>query len=154
MSIFASLHTLVVHPPADPEASITIQRLTGKSVEMAQAEHMRQTQAGFTGRGWASMFLRRILAGIGTEEDLDKITTDPLVGFDRLSVVKLGVKAWSFEVDGKPKPVNADAIADIDDETLEYLAVEIMRLTRPALFQTVEQLEAARKNASRPSTVA
>lgn len=146
MSIFASAHTKDVHPPSDPTATITIQKLSGRSEELAQAKHAEGAFGGFNGRGWSNRFLGRIMAGVADEKDVRAVTKDPLAGYDRLSVVRAGVKSWSYTVDGKPKPVTAAAIEDIDDDTLEFLAIEIMRLTRPSRFLTEDEQEAARKN--------
>lgn len=146
MSIFASAHTTDVHPPSDPTATITIQKLSGRSEELAQAKHAEGAFDGFNGRGWSNRFIGRIMAGIADTTEVQAVTQDPLAGYDRLTLVRLGVKSWSYTVDGKPKPVTTAAIEDIDDDTLEFLAVEIMRLTRPSRFQTEDEREAARKN--------
>lgn len=146
MSIFASTHTHVVHPPSDPTASITIRKLSGKAEEHAQAKHAEGAYDGFNGRGWSNRFVGRILAGMAEAPEVQSVAADPLAGYDRLSIVKHGIVSWTFTENGKPKPVTPEAIDDIDDDTLEFLATEIMRLTRPSRFLTPEQQEAARKN--------
>lgn len=152
MSIFASATTKIVSLPFDAPHTVTIQKLTGADIERAQADHLDALTNGRRPRGWAALFQKALTDGTATALDADKAVHDPLAGYDRLTVVKRGVKAWSYtETDEKgaerPKPVTAAAIADIADEPLEFLAVEIMRLTKPALFQTPEEAEAARKNA-------
>lgn len=141
MSIFASAYTQDVHPPSDPAATITIQKLSGLSEELAQAKHAEGAFDGFNGRGWANRFIGRIMAGIADAKEVQAVKDDPLAGYDRITVVRCGVKSWSYD-----KPVTAEVISDIDDDTLEFLALAIMRLTRPARFQTAEEREAARKN--------
>lgn len=150
MSMFASDHTAVVHPPSDPKASITIQKLSGRSVEYAQAKHAEGAYDGFNGRGWANRFLQKIMLGVASTADVQTVAADPLAGFDRVAVVVAGIKSWSYteDRDGKPvpKPITAAAVSDIDDESLEFLATEIMRLTKPRLFLSPDEREAVRKN--------
>jgi hypothetical protein len=45
------------------------------------------------------------------------------------------------------------AIEDLADEAVDFLAREILKLSKPALFQTKDEIEAAQKNALEPSTV-
>lgn len=150
MSIFASLRTATVHPVADPTALIVVQKLSGRAVEIAQAAHAEGVFAGLNGRGWSSRFLKRLESGTATEKEAEQFIEDPLFGFDRFTVVRQGIRSWSFttEVDGvsTPKPINDATVRDIDDETLEELALAIMRLTKPERFKTDEQLETERKN--------
>jgi hypothetical protein len=147
MSIFASDHTKTIAVPFDAPHTVTIQRLQGRVVERAQAEHLSAFQAGRSPRGWAALFQRSLVKGIATDGDAQKAISDPLAGYDRLTIVRGGLKSWSYtDGDEKPKPVTSQAIEDLDDEALEYFAVEIMRLTKPALFQTPDEAEAGRKN--------
>ncbi len=89
------------------------------------------------------------------------VLRDPLTGFDRFAVVRAGLMGWSYDapitVDGKtpgaapvvpgtPKPY--DPIDDLSDPMVEFIATEIMRRTKPALFQTEEERAAERKNDS------
>ncbi len=41
---------------------------------------------------------------------------------------------------------SVDHVADLDDDAQEFIATEIMRLTKPWLFKTAAELEADRKN--------
>lgn len=152
MSSFASHNQVVIPNPFEPGVTFTIQKLSGGAVERAQAEHIRKFIGGQNPRGWEQTFRRALAAGIATDTDAVKALEDPLAGFDRLTVVKYGLKGWSYTetLEGKPetsKPITPSAIEDdLDDETIEYLAVEIMRLTKPARFQTPAEVEGARKN--------
>jgi hypothetical protein len=150
MSIFASDHSKTIPVPSDEPHTVTIQRLPGRVVERAQSEHLSAFQGGRSPRGWAAIFQRSLTQGIATAAEAEKAIADPLAGYDRLTIVRGGLKAWSY-VQGEgdkqtPKPVTPETIADLDDEALEYFAVEIMRLTKPGLFQTPAEREAARKN--------
>ncbi len=148
-SPFASRHTTTVSLPTDPTESITIRKLAGGVLERAQAVHLADTVAGRSPRGWAGIFQRALEAGIATNADALKLLQDPLSGYDRYTLVKGGVTAWTYQDEGKPKPVSAETVADLDDEAMEFLAVAIMKLTKPALFMTAEEAEADQKNDSR-----
>lgn len=158
-SIFASYYTATLPIPTDPDHTITIQKLSGRAIEQAQFTHLQNTVAGRPARGWAAMFQQALKNGTATDHDAQKALDDPLNGFDRLAIAKAGIRGWSYteqNADGVTvkKPVTPQAIEDIDDETLEWAAREIMRLTRPALFETEETQGTAQKNDSRPSTAA
>lgn len=134
-SPFASRYTDTISLPTDPTETITIQRLSGGVVERAQAAHLRSVVSGRTPRGWAGVFQKILASGLATTADAEKAIRDPLAGYDREVLVVGGVKAWSYTDEaGKPRPVTAEAIADLDDEAMEFLAVAIMTLTKPALF--------------------
>jgi hypothetical protein len=150
MSIFASLTTTTVRPACDPSSTIVVQKLSGRALEIAAAAHAEGVYNGFVGRGWANKFFRSLQEGTATEAEAQQALSDPLAGYDRFQVVLHGIQSWSYtdDIDGKkaPKPVSAKSVGDINDDTLEELALAIMRLTKPHAFKTAEQLEAERKN--------
>jgi len=145
MSIFASLTTTTIPLPFDPPHTVTIQKLSGRLVDGAQLEHMRGFVEG-RGRNWAVKFLALARAGTASNVDAQQVLDDPLSGYDRIALVRGGLKAWTYEEAGKPKPITDAAIEDLDDEALEFLARAVLQLTKPALFQTAEQREADQKN--------
>lgn len=149
--MFASQSTQTIPLPFAPGQTVTIHKLSGKDYDGAQFEHMTGVTTG-RGRNWATTFLRLAAAGTATPADAAKVLQDPLSGFDRLSLVKSGLVGWTFEEDGKPKPVTAEAINDIEDEPLEFLATAVLRLTKPARFLTTDEVAADRKNDSAVST--
>jgi hypothetical protein len=124
--------------PFDPPQTVTIRKLTGAEVEDAQVQAIRGMVGGRTGRGFAR-HIQRLLQGTATEPDAAQAATDPLAGFDRLVVVRGGLLAWTY-----PQPLTA--VTDLDDEALDFLAGAILRLTKPALFQTEAERDEARKN--------
>lgn len=146
MSIFASENTKTVEIPGAPGHTAVIQKLPGRVVERAQAEHLSAFEAGRSPRGWAAFFQTMVRKGVATEADASKFVHDPLAGYDRLTIVRGGLKSWSFRSGDEPRPVTPDAVQDLDDEALEYFAVEIMKLTKPGLFKTVAEIEADQKN--------
>lgn len=149
--MFASHTQQTIALPSEPGQTVTIRKLSGAQYDEAQFDHMLGVAKG-RGRNWASTFLRRAAAGTATAADATKVLRDPLSGFDRIALVKGGVVAWTFEDAGTPTPVTAAAIEDLEDEPLELLATAILKLTKPALFLTVEDTEATLKNASGSSS--
>lgn len=145
MSIFASHTRQTIPIPFDAPHTVTIQKLAGKDVDAAQLDHMAGVVTG-RGRNWAVRFLELARANAATEKDARKVLDDPLSGYDRLALVKRGVKAWTYEVDGTAKPITDAAIDDLDDEALEFLARAVLQLTKPGLFQTADERQAAQKN--------
>lgn len=149
-SPFASLRVSdPIALPFDPPNTITVRKLTGRHVELAQAAHLRSLVAGQSARGWEAK-LRRSLDS-GDEQQVRAVLADPLNGYDRHTVVAFGLVSWTYananvEKDGDPHKPTPKQIDDLDDEALEFIATEVMRLTKPHLFQTIEEAEAARKN--------
>lgn len=145
-SPFASATTSDPIPlPGDPSQTYTVRKLTGEEVERAQAVHA----AGIAnGRGWANKFRSAIARGVATDAQVAEAATDPLLGYDRTTLVKCGLTGWTFtDAKGRPKAFTAAAKADLVDEAMEVVAIDVLKLTKPGLFKTAEELEADRKNA-------
>jgi len=147
MSIFASQTAITLPFDLDPPQTITVRKLTGREIERAQVEHLRQFVAGQSPRAWAGT-LRRLLA-TGTRLDIDEKAiadglADPLLGYDRYTVVQAGLVTWSYNGGGKP---SADMIDDLDDDAVDAIARAILRLSKPSLFLTPDERDAAKKNA-------
>lgn len=70
------------------------------------------------------------------------VATDPLLAYDRLTLIESGVTSWTFDV-----PADVSSYEDLDEETQVWLATEILKLAKPALYQTTDEAEAERKNA-------
>jgi hypothetical protein len=152
MSIFASRSTSdpIPIPGVDPPATCTVRKLTGRELDTAQGDHLRATIAGrFAAHGWAAVFQRQLKAGLATDADAQQVLDDPLSGYDRHAIVKAGLLTWTI-----PEPaLSPEAIEDLEDDALEWFAVEIMKRTKPRLFQTADEAEIAQKNAPSPSSV-
>lgn len=129
--------------PFDPPHTITVRQLTGQEYEEAQAAHARGIASG---RNWSNRFRTAISAGIATDEQVSLAVSDPLLGYDRLAMAQAGLVAWSFKDGDKPKKLTPAAVADMSDELLELVALEVLKLTKPALFETKKQAERERKN--------
>ncbi len=138
MSMFASKTQATVALPFDPPHTITIRKLTGREYEETQEVHRAGVAAGRT-RSW-NIAVRRMLEHGVEDAKVKAAVADPLTGFDRSAIAKGGLVSWTC-------PEGIEAVADLDDEALEFVATEILRLTKPALFvTTVEQAEADQKN--------
>lgn len=59
----------------------------------------------------------------------------------RQAVLRAGIAAWTFDASVSPETVD-----DLDEDSADWLAGEILLLTKPSLKQTAEAVEAAKKN--------
>lgn len=125
--------------PMDTGQWVVVRKLTGRECETAERAGMLGMVNGKSSRGWAGR-LARIFAGEGVTSDIvEQLQSDPMCGFDRSEVVRGGLVSWSYN-----RPLTD--IADLDDEALDFIAIEVMRLTKPGRFQSADEREAARKN--------
>lgn len=151
-SPFASLIVSDSIPlPFDAGQWVKVRKLTGRQHEAAQAAH----RADFVrGNKWAGVFRDSLTEGISAAL-VQKALADPLTGYDRYTLVRSGLVAWSYDrsvkpvvtkVDGQPDHVD-DAIEDLDDDAIEFIAREVLRLTKPGLFvETIEDAESKKKS--------
>lgn len=157
MSIFASQTASDPIPiPFDPPHTIIVRKLTGRESDAAQEAH-RSGLAGGSPRSWATMFRRALEKGASDPEVL-KVLADPLTGYDRFALVRAGLVSWSYPQSVKPVLVKGkqglpdqtiDVIEDLDDEAVNFIATEVLRVTKPGLFLTAEEdVAAAQKELS------
>lgn len=59
-----------------------------------------------------------------TDAPAETAPGDPLDAYDRATLLRLGIVGWSYE-----EPVSAEAIDDLDEETAEWAARELIRPT-------------------------
>ena len=59
----------------------------------------------------------------------------------RHKLIEMGLTAWTY-----PEPLTPDLLKELDDEAANFIAGEILRLTKPGLFLTPDEVEAERKN--------
>lgn len=144
----ASRHTKLIELPHDPPHTVTIQKLPGRHYYEADRQNDYAAQEYVQKMGGAE-FRRQLadaLKGQDTEEAFKQARRDPVHGFDKYIVLKAGIRAWSYtEADGTPIPVTPEAIEDLDVDTVEYVAREILRYTKPTLFMTSEEAKADQK---------
>lgn len=151
MSIFASRTTQTIALPFDVPHTVTVQKLAGRHLQKAAMEKQVSAQA-FVARMGGEAF-RTQLAAVGDDKEtaalVRKAQADPLNTYDRYVVLQKGIKAWSYD-----EPVSEQAIEDLDEEAVDFLARAILQLTKPGLFQTAAEVEEAKKNESAPLSLA
>jgi hypothetical protein len=138
--------------PFDPPHTVTVRKLTGREVEAAAAAH-RSGLAGGNARSWPEKLKRALQYG-ATDPEVLKAIQDPLTGYDRFALVRSGLVAWSYPLPIKRIDTPAtgttvlsvvDAVEDLDDEAVDFIATEVLRLTKPALFYATEEVAEAEK---------
>jgi hypothetical protein len=146
MSIFASETTATVALPFDAPHTVTLQKLTGAPSSGAGGAPQRDRR-GPTPRGWEAQFKKLLGKRLATDADVAQGAGDPLAGYDRQTIVARraqGVELHRHATRAeKPRPVDVSRSRRRVDGVHRD---EIMKLTKPALFQTPEEREAARKN--------
>jgi hypothetical protein len=145
MSIFASRITKTIPIPFDPPHEVTLQKLAGRHLGKAHDAFLADLYQGVRDRGGSAVQkdMQALFEGdkkADAEAAVAKVQADPLNGYDPYVLVRHGVKGWSYDT-----PLSPEAIEDLDDEAVTFFATEIMRLTKPALFQTEEAAKAAQK---------
>jgi hypothetical protein len=141
--------------PFDPPHTVTVRKLTGRECDAAREAHATGLSGGGS-RLWATKF-RRILEGsISDKREVEQAIADPLTGYDRYALVRAGLVAWSYPQSITPLTpsevvvaLRKDAIEDLDDEAVDFIATEVLRLTKPGLFHaTKEDADRAQKELS------
>lgn len=153
MSIFASqTQSQPIPIPFDPPHTFVVRKLTGRELQGVQEDHRSEFVSG-RGRMWSKQF-RRMLEHGASDPEARALLADPLIGFDRYALAQAGLVSWTYPdkritVRTEPEHAANDAVErrrhidDLDDDAVELIATEVLRLTKPALF---EDAEAGRKN--------
>jgi hypothetical protein len=158
MSVFTSrVPPITLSVPGEPSQSVTIRKITPNALHTAAVVKsraiMRESTEDMQAIGGAESFkaLRSLVSEEQQNDQDAKKTEDggtnasaekapsPLAGYDRIDLMLSGVAAWTFDM-----PLTRDSFEDLDDETQDWLATEVLKLARPSLFQTAEQIEDAR----------
>jgi len=150
MGTFASRTTKTIPIPFDPPHEVLIQKLAGRHLQRAQQAFFNELVAGIRERGGAAVQkdLQQLFKGdeAATKEKVAEQQKDPLNGFDAYVICQKGIKAWTFvDEAGQSIPVTPETIEDLDEEAVRFFATEIMRLTKPGLFQSEEEAKATQK---------
>ena len=139
MSVFTSLVTDTLPVPGAEGQSVTIRKLAPKHLEEARRasqlralDDMKRTREALPPEMLTAMLAK------SDKADPPKEKPDPLLTHDRVSLMQHGVTAWSFA-----QPLSPDSFEDLDDDTADWLAGAILRLSKPSLYA---QEDAARKN--------
>lgn len=163
-SPFASRVRVTLAIPFDPPNEVTIQKLSGRHLERARNVFMTGLFLDVQARGGAAvqkdmqtLFKKDDPAAAKeAEEQVKKVQANPLNGFDPYVIAQAGIVSWTYPESLTPERVVTDtagstemrvqALDDLDEDALNWFATEIMRITKPSLFQTPEEEAAERKN--------
>jgi hypothetical protein len=149
MSMFASRTIETIPIPFAPGENATLRKLSGRDCDAAQAEHLKSLAAGQSApHVWAKTFQQRLAQGTATAADAATVLADPLNGYDRHTLVKRGLIAWTLT----DPALTPDAIEDLDDDAVDWFARAILERSKPALFAV--DAEAAQKKADGPAPIA
>jgi hypothetical protein len=144
-SIFANRITQTLTIP-DTSETVTIRKLAPRHLEAASDAQMLKAmdRLGKLGGVNGLTALQKLQekggeksAGGTHESDADK-TADPMNGLDALTLIAKGVVSWTLD-----EPAEMAAFEELDEDTRDWLARAILRLTRPALFQSPDEREDA-----------
>ena len=162
-SPFASRVTVTLPIPFDPPNEVTIRKLAGRHLDRARSAFVTSLFLDVQARGGAavqkdmqSLFRKDEGQEKDVAEEVKKVQADPLNGYDPYVVARCGVVSWTYPETLKLEEVvdekgtiemRCKAIDDLDEDAVRGFATEIMRITKPGLFQTSEEAEVDRKNA-------
>ena len=127
MSVFTSFVTKIEPVPHDPPNTVTIRKLAPKALGESQRVAQRRAIKDVQEMGGAAFIQEMSALSPGAVSEATE--ADPLITYDRELLVVSGLVEWSYT----RKP-NREAIDDLDEETLDFLARAILKLSRPALF--------------------
>lgn len=168
MGIFASRTVNTIPIPFDPPNTVTIKKLSGGHIERAQKNFFNGLVGDIQARGGASV--QRDIETLFKKEPTDdaketlnvaveEVKKDPMNGYDKATLVRYGVSAWTYPESLVPVPViekdergrdvtvmRVPALDDLTDEALDFFAEQVLRLTRPQLFQSKDDQDAEQKN--------
>ncbi len=159
-SPFASRVVKTLPIPFDPPNEVTLQKLAGRHLERAQLDAQVKFIESVTAKGGferqkeaMEFFEQRFAQKSEVTDNEDKaidvaVASNPLAGYDPYTVCRFGIKSWSYDI-----PVTEESVNDLGDEAAIWFATEIMRLTKPRLFETAEQRKESEKNDSAASLI-
>jgi len=129
MSIFASYVTRTIPVPFDPPHEVTIQKLTARQLAAARQAAV-VTSMDFVKQMGGPAFGRELASATAdaptTAAAVAAVQADPLRQYDRFAVIAKGVTGWTYD-----RPLTPDVLDDLDDQTVDFLAREILTLTLP-----------------------
>lgn len=158
---FASRTTVTIPIPFDPPNEVTLRKLAGRHLERAKSAFLQRLVRDVQQRGGAAVqkdmeqLFRSDESSQDTAATVQAVKADPLNGYDKYELAAAGIKSWTYPESLVPQKVLDEdghevlrvvAIDDLEDEGLTFFATEVMRITKPSLFQTEDEAEADRKN--------
>lgn len=146
MSVFTSRVTVTLPIPHDLDHSVTIRKLAPRHLEAAAKASQLKSIAELKEIGGPAFLKELEQLGDGDkkkaeEKAADAAKRDPLLTYDPIVLIEKGLKEWTYDATR-----TAESYEDLDDVTRDYIAREILRLSKPALFQTEAEQKADQKN--------
>lgn len=143
MSIFTSRVTKTIPIPNTPNWQATIRKLSPRNLFQAARESQRIALETVDAMGGAAQLFEKHKAELSAviKEAAEKKQDDPLASYDQVTLLDKGIVSWTCD-----EEKGLQAYEDLDEDTLRYLATEILRLSRPALFLTDDEKEEQEKN--------
>jgi hypothetical protein len=140
-SIFANRITDTLTIPGTDGQTVTIRKLAPKHLEAASDALSLKSMAQIDKFGGLERVTAMQQLGAKGKADVDEtqrveMPADPLRGFDALTLIEKGVVSWTCE-----EPVGIEAFEELNEDTCDWLAKAILKLARPALFQTADERE-------------
>lgn len=114
--------------PHEEETTIVIRMLSHGALKKARDNRLRDLVQMVGGMDMSA------LQSMRREQSDDDEEADPMAGYDITTVLHKGIKSWSYDLPAKPENID-----ELDDVTAEYVAKEIINLSR----RTVKQGEAS-----------
>lgn len=143
MSVFAKLRTATLNQvPGAPDAFVEIHGLSPRSLQLAAQEHQRQAMAAFKeAKAMSAAVDFDAVDPEAVKAYQTQMAKNPLLSYDAATLIEKGVTAWSFEL-----PPTPESIEELDEDVRDYIADQILRLSKPSLYRTDEEQETDRKN--------
>lgn len=138
MSLLTFRNTKTIEMPLADGYTVTIRQLAGRHLDKARKASQLESVQSVRELGAA---LIKEIQQITREEIAEEKQSDPLLGYDHGTLVRLGVTAWSLDDELSP-----ETCEELPEDTQEALAREILRYSKPSLFRTADDAEAAQKN--------
>jgi hypothetical protein len=131
--IFANRITKTLTLP-DTGHTVTIRKLNGGQLAAVRSAAQRRALAEVEALGGMKKIAELQQFGPGAADESEKAARrDPFLTHDTMTLLERGVLHWTL--DEEPGPA---AYEELDTEIAEWLAREILRLTKPALFEDAD----------------
>lgn len=138
MSVFTHRVLKTLDVPGT-NGTVTFRKLAPRHLEAAVVEQQRQSMANVKDIGGPAL-LKEFMALGDKDKDAkasgDDAAPDPLAGYDKPTLIKKAVKSWTLE-----EPLSDEAIDELDEDTCDWLAREVMRLAKPKAFLSETERE-------------
>lgn len=140
---FASQVEKMIPIPFDLPNEVTIKKLPGRHLEKAKNAFLASLVAGVQERGGAQVQkeMQDLWNDPKAAEQVEQIKADPLNGYDKYVLIEHGLVTWTYR-----QQVSAESIGDLDEDMVDWLAREILKLTKPKLFLSADEQMELEKN--------